>query len=277
MGGINPDIIKGPVGMLIGLVVWLVVTPLLLGAINGWYLQTIDTCELSGERFDRVVLTGSLDANEAWGGVTSVGGSLDASTTALVSTIAYKVKAEGTTCVLNNITRTAAFDPAAEAYTPIGSVVKIPVSGTAADVVISGGKWAPAGGIFTEGGLSSLIAIILQAAGLAPPIAVMLALGSFGQSFIKNVGGHPILAAIITVVVMLLVATLVNSLVPFLTTAFTAVDPNRFEMFSSGLGNVAIIVKRFYGVVLVAGLIMVAWSVIGSIRGKNALSGGQRM
>ena len=263
MGGMNPDIIKGPVGMLIGLVVWLVVTPLLLGAINGWYLQTIDTCEVSGERFDRVVKQDSSDADPSarWGAVTTVTRGVEPMTI----TTASKVSASGGLCAVG------AADEAGAGYTPLGSVVKI----TAGKVV--GAKWAAAGGIFTEGGLSSLIAIILQAAGLAPPIAVMLALGHFGQSFIKNVGGHPILAAIITVVVMLLVATLVNSLVPFLTTAFTAVDPNRFEMFSSGLGNVAIIVKRFYGVVLVAGLIMVAWSVIGSIRGKNALSGGQRM
>ena len=48
--------IRGPVGQVIGLVVWLIVFPLLLGAINGWYLQAEDAGVRSGERFDRVVV-----------------------------------------------------------------------------------------------------------------------------------------------------------------------------------------------------------------------------
>ena len=257
----NADVIRGPVGMLIGLVVWLVVTPLLLGAINGWYLQAVDACEVSGERVDRVVLkeAGDTNANTRWGQVATSGATAS-------GTVAGKLTGTtaGGACSLTG--------PASgTAYTPLGTEVSIAGSN------IVGGAWAPAGSVFNAGGLGGLIEIILQAAGLAPPIAVLIALGYFGQSFMRQMGGHPILAAVVTVIVMLLVATLVNSLIPFLTTAFTAVDGNRYVMYSEGLGNVSVIIKRFYGVVLVSGLIIIAWSVIGQIRGKNALASGQRM
>ena len=281
----NADVIRGPVGMLIGLVVWLVVTPLLLGAINGWYLQAVDAGEVRGERVDRVVLkaAGDTNANTRWGKATSAAAPFtsDSATYDISATTAYKLVKDGDNCKVGASSTTEANTvPAATWYTPLGSEVTSAavVAGTDDDsAIIAGCKWAPAGSVFNAGGLSGLIEIILQAAGLAPPIAVLIALGHFGQSFMRQMGGHPILAAVITVIVMLLVATLVNSLIPFLTTAFTAVDSTRYVMYSEGLGNVSVIIKRFYGVVLVSGLIIIAWSVIGPIRGKNALASGQRM
>ena len=266
----DASVIKGPVGFLVGLVIWLIVMPLILGAINGWYLLTVDACVIDSERVDRIVLKGSSNAEDTWKGVTSVvsGGT----TAAPVATSVYTLlQLSGTTMCNPNASANVAGD---EWYTPSGSTV----SRTAGNINISGGQWEGVSGLFTAGGLGSLIRLVLQAAGLAPPIAIMAVLGSFGQSFVKRMGGNPIIAAVVTVITLLLVATLLNSLVPFIASAFESIDPNRFAMFDGGLGNVSVIVRRFYGVVLVASLIMVAWSVLKSMKGGNALGGaGDRM
>ena len=261
----SADIVKGPVGMLIGLIVWLVTLPMILGAINGWYTQSIDACVIEGERFDRVILkTATLnEASKAWGKVASVqrpSGSRD------VANAVYVLGKEPSSNKCDGELEVGTY------YTPSGTEVAV----SSADE-IAGGVWTPASEIMNTAGLGPLIKIILQAAGLAPPIAIMVVLGSFGSSFIRNMGGHPILAAIVTVVGFLMVSTLLNSLVPFLTDAFGAVEAKRFVMFESGLGNVSIIVKRFYGVVLVAGLIVVAWTILSTMRAKDAMSGNQRM
>ena len=269
----NTEIIKGPVGRLIGLSVWLILISLFLGAINGWYTQSVAACTTGSERFDRVVAkeTGDVDADARWALVKS-STTESAAVTALTPTTAYRLHGDGSgACNVSSTPSTA--NTSLEGYTPLGTEVALNATGG-----IVGGVWSPAGTIFNTGGLSGLIKIILQAAGLAPPIAVMLALGSFGQSFIKNMGGNPIMAAIVTAITLLLVSTLVNTLVPFITEAFTAVDGNRFVMFSQGLGAVSLIIRQFYGVVFVAGLIMIAWAVFGAMRGNtgNALA-GQRM
>ena len=268
MQGMSMDVIKGPVGRLIGLVVWLVVMPLMLGAINGWYLQSVDAGVIDSERFDRVVVKGINTVDAAWAAVTTVISS--GSATELATTSAHTLEDSSGNCHVQGLATSGV--TAATAYTPLGSEVSV-----TADGAVSGCKWSKEGAVFNAGGLGGLVEIILQASGLAPPIAVLLVLGSFGAAFMRNMGGHPIMAAMVTVIVLLLVATLVNSLMPFLTSAFTAVDGNRYVMYDQGLGNVSVIVKRFYGVVLVSGLIMVAWSVVQNMRGGSNALGGQKM
>ena len=269
----DASVIKGPVGFLVGLVIWLIVMPLILGAINGWYLLTVDACVIDSERVDRVVAKGThANAEDAWEGVTAVGTAVGSTTYAAAT--AYRLQAgTGTACTVGGA-RTTGTLPAADVYTPSGSVVAVAAGATTDAPIVTGGQWEGVSGLFTAGGLGSLIRLVLQAAGLAPPIAIMAVLGSFGQSFVKRMGGNPIIAAVVTVITLLLVATLLNSLVPFIASAFESIDPNRFAMFDGGLGNVSVIVRRFYGVVLVASLIMVAWSVLKSMKGGNALGGG---
>ena len=264
------DIIRGPVGKVLGLIVWLVVFPLLIGAINGWYTQSVAAGVVSGERFDRVIQQGShKNAEEAWRSVTGV---VDFGGTAVaaVVTSAYKLGDSSGAC---SITVTAPTD-ATVWYTPMGSEVKT----AATSASISGCKFVEAGSVFNAGGLGGLVEIILQAAALAPPLALLFALGSFGQSFLKNMGSHPILAAVMTVIMMLLVATLLNTFVPFLTAAFEAIDKQRFVVFDEGLGNVSTVVGNFYGVVLVASMMMIAWQVVKHLKGGgDVIEGAQRM
>ena len=292
------NVIQSPVGYLIGMVVWLIASPMLMGALNQWYSQSIDAAVTDSERFDRIVKKGTNTAEEAWGAVTSTqqpnlhnqsGSTIQTHNPS--ATRAHIVE-EGSSggCRIGRIRggATSARDikfEAATYYTPAGTEVTLPFVQSDGhttssqrimkDVAISGCKWKDSSGIFDAAGLGGLIRIILQAAGLAPPVAILAVLGAFGTSFIRNMGGHPILAAIVTVVAFLMVSTILNSLVPFLTDAFEAIDANRFVMYDSGLGNVSVIIKRFYGVVLVAGLIVVAWSVLQSMRGGNAISSGR--
>ena len=114
----------------------------------------------------------------------AVSDSLAAADTALSPTVSYlvaknTVAAGDDTCTLGS--PTAALAAKATAYTPLGSKVQIPIQTAGEAVVIEGCKWGVAGEIFGAGGLSGLIQIILQAAGLAPPIAVLFALGTFGS------------------------------------------------------------------------------------------------
>ena len=282
------DIVKGPVGRVLGLVVWTLVFSLLVGAINGWYLQAVDAGVVSGERFDRVIpIDGDDSADEVWRGVTGVSETAVIATGAnLVNTSAYKVsKGTGDTCVIANTAAAYAppSDPAVTAYTPLGTAVRyaLPTADVTevTPITVDNCEWSEAGTVFGAGGLSGLIKILLQAGGLAPPIALLMALGSFGQAFMRAVGSHPILAAVFTAIGLLLMATLLNVFIPFLTGAFEAIDGNRFQMFSEGLGAVSVVVGNFFGVVLVASMMMVAWEVVKSLKGGNVLGkdGGQRM
>ena len=250
------DLIRGPVGKVLGLIVWLVVFSLLIGAINGWYTQSVEAGVVAGERFDRVVPKddGDPDADDRWAQVTAVVTS--SSTEAAHShTSAYKLSDSSGSCKIQ-------VTDATTAYTPIGTEVEVSATG-----LISGCEFSEAGSVFNAGGLGGLVEIILQAAGLAPPLALLFALGTFGQSFLRNMGSHPILAAVLTVIMLLLVATLLNTFVPFLTAAFEAIDKNRFVMYDEGLGNVSTVVGNFYGVVLVASMMMIAWQVVQHLRG----------
>ena len=276
---VDADIIRGPVGRILGLIVWLVVFGLLVGAINGWYLQGHDAGTVSGERFDRIMLkAGNNNVDNVWQGVTAVAGppaAVGETATALSKTIAYKLgeTAGGGDCEIDAFGGTAGTDLEAgnhTFYSPIGSEVTVTIVGAVAGGtagVVGGCDWSDAGSVFKSGGLGGLVEIILQAAGLAPPIALLFALGSFGTSFMKNMGSHPILAAVMTVIMLLLVATLLNTFVPFLTGAFEAIDGNRFLMFSDGLGAVSIVIGNFYGVVVVSSMMMIAWQVVKHLRG----------
>ncbi len=301
--GFGTDLIKGPVGRTLGLIVWMVVFSLFLGAINGWYLQAEAAGVVAGERFDRVVVkaTADTDANDRWAAVTAAADAFALAPTAASqnlspgNTTAYKLEEGSTagTCKIGGVTShvsaagTNTTVVAQTYYTPLGTEVRSAAVTVAdvdsadpantADVTIGGCEYKGAGKIFVTGGLSGLVKILLQAAGLAPPLALLLTLGSFGSAFLRKVGSHPILAAIGMAITLLLVATLLNTFVPFLEDAFLAIDSNRFLMFDQGLGSLSVVIGNFFGVVLVAGMMMIAWEMLKSMRGGDAIGGSQRM
>ena len=261
--GFAASIITTPVGRIIGLTGWSIIFALMLGAINGWYLNSVDAGVVDGERVDRVILKDAGDANagERWGKITAF-----SKTAAPTTTTASAIVADGTGC------KTVAA-ATGSAYTPLGTELTLGSDGT-----ISGCEWSEGSAVFDAGGLGGLIEIMFQAAGLAPPIALMFELGSFGTSFMTNIGGHPILAAVITGIVLLMVATLLNTFIPFLLIAFNSVDGRRFVMYDEGLGNIAVVVRNFWGVVLIGSMLTIAWQVIKSMRGGgNPIAGSRSM
>ena len=262
------DLIKGPVGMVVGLVAWLVVFPMLLAAINGWYLQAAPSGVLAGERFDRVVASTETKPNAAWDKVISTAVPFAEVYVVLEETSSYLIVATSDTDPTCKIAGTAATaNTSLKGFTPLGTKIGITATGN-----ISGCKHEPSGAIFGLGGLSGLIEIILQAAGLAPPIALLFVLGTFGTSFLKNsMGSHPILAAVLTAISFLLLATLLNTFIPYVSGAFNAINANRFLMYQEGLGALAGVIGNFFGVVIVASIMSVAWQVIGSMKGGGAI------
>ena len=251
-------VITGPVGRILGLVVWMVVFPLMLGSINQWYTQSVPSGDVSGERFDRVVLkdTGDKDVNDRWAKVTAVADSSGV----LSETIAGLVYDNGSgACEVADgsvVTGTV--------YSPIGTEMTLGASG-----IIAGCEYKEAGSVLSAGGLGGLIEIILQAAGLAPPIGLLVSLGSFGSNFMSRVtgGSHPVIGAILAVITLLIVAVLFNVFVPFLNGAFDAIDRNRFVMYNEGLGNLAAVIGNFLGIIVVSSMLSVAWSAIKAFKG----------
>ena len=299
--GFAASIITTPVGRIIGLTGWSIIFALMLGAINGWYLNSVDAGVVDGERFDRVIPKSvSESAGERWALVTgtkqpdttTADPGTAATTYAPSATLAHIVEeASNGACRIGRIRggNTSARDirvVATTYYTPLGTEVTSPdvtADGHAStpdteDITISGCEFEEGSSVFDAGGLGGLIEIMFQAAGLAPPIALMFELGSFGTSFMTNIGGHPILAAVITGIILLMVATLLNTFIPFLLIAFNSVDGRRFVMYDEGLGNIAIVVRNFWGVVLIGSMLTIAWQVIKSMRGGgNPIAGSRSM
>ena len=246
-------LITGPVGKVLGLILLMSVFGLGLGTMNAWYLQTVDAGVVNNERFDRIVVKGSNTADEAWAAATASGifilddasGDCDAGSAA-----------------------------AGTYYTPIGTEVTVDSSNE-----VEGCEWEEESEIFKQAGMGGLIAIVLQAVGLAGPVLLLTEVGTFASSFARKAGGNPILSIVITLIVLLLVGTMMQTFVPFLSDAFAAIDANRFLMYDSGLGKLATVISSFLGVVLVAGLLMLGWSLWQNLRGGNLLGsgGGQRM
>ena len=258
-------VITGPVGRILGLVVWMVVFPLMLGSINQWYTQSVPSGDVSGERFDRVVLkdTGDKDANDRWAKVTAVTDS--ANVTATTAAIVQEFSATDARCKVGG-----GGVASGTVYSPIGTEMALATGG-----VVAGCEFKEAGSVLSAGGLGGLIEIILQAAGLAPPIGLLVSLGSFGSNFMSRVtgGSHPVIGAILAVITLLIVAVLFNVFVPFLNGAFDAIDRNRFVMYNEGLGNLAAVIGNFLGIIVVSSMLSVAWSAIKAFRG----SGGDMM
>ena len=240
----NPMQIIGPVLGLVALGVWLTLSPNIMGATNSWYMQTKDACVVDGERFDRVVpkpSSGDDDAETAWQGATS-------------STI--KILANTTADECNNSSMAIG-----DYYTPAGTPVDVTTANEMSDA-----EWEGASPVFTEGGMGQIIQLILQATNVAPPLAIMTVLGLFGAQFVSRVTSNPIVAAVIVLLGFMLVAVVLNALVPFLDVAYHAVDPDRFIALNEGLGVIGPLVRRFWGVIAVAGILVVGWQVVGQMR-----------
>ena len=266
------DVLMGPIGRILGLMFLVSVFSIGLGTVNGLYLQTEAACVLNHERFDRVAPMDSADktADNRWELVKTTSAAGAANPTVGTTATILEIRGTGANATCQASTTATSSLTAVSAYTPLGTEVLI-----TADGIIEGGNWAPASGIFS-GLMGGVIGIILQACGLAGPVMLLVQLGSFARSFMHSTGMHPLLGVVLMLLVLLLVATLLNVFVPFLEGAVFAIDPNRFLMYDTGLGQLSIVVRSFYGVVLVAGVLMVIWELWSQVNSGNMLT-AQRM
>ena len=268
------DIIRGPIGQILTIIVVLTVYSIIAGAINGWFLQTVNAGVVGSERFDRVVVFTNTEASdEAWNGSTVSAGTDDA----LADNRIYKLEtqtAAAETCPLETGTVAAAVPGGVKAYTPAGTEVNISVAAAAGGATVDNCKYTLSAKVLKAGGLGQVVTIVLQAAGLALPVGVLAMVGGFGGSLLRQIGGGPLMSIIAAVVIVVLAAILFNYFVPFVDAAYQSIDPNRMIIYDSGLGSLGVVVGNFWGVSLVAGMMAVGWQLVSQLRGGNMISGG---
>ena len=257
-------IITKPVFWVIMIAMWGLVFPLIAGAYNSINLNTVASGSSTSERYDRVIAKSThVDAAAAWLAKTAV---LPNSTTAAaaVANSAYMIGGTfGATCNIP-ITGATAGD---EWYTPSGNVVKL--SNPTGD--ISGCKWTDKSPIF--GVFNAFVRVLMQVIALAGPLGFMLALAYFGSMLIGSATGHPVLRIVMVVVLVLVGAILVNIVLPYIAGVFNAIDGERFAVFDQELGLIAGLLRNFFGVIFVSGIIGSAWSIIGEMRGGGSAQG----
>lgn len=266
------NIITGPIGRLLLMIVFMTMFSLWLGGINQWYLQTVDACNINGERVDRLVVGegASAEVEGSWQvitGTTAEGAPVPASgANSLSHTTAYLVAEAGTGCGIGDAdAANAGFVATHKYYTPTGLEVSV-LATAQTNGNISGGEWSEESSALEAGGLGPVIPTLFQAAILAPPVLLLTVLGSVAGDFAKRAGGSPIIAMVIMGVIVLLFATILNTMIPFLTDAYEAIDGNRFRAMDEGIGSLSTVIGNFFGVSLVAGALSVAWTLFNSVR-----------
>ena len=253
------QIVMGPLSRTLGLIIIFAVFTLATGSVNGWYLLATPAGVVNNERFDRVALKGTNNsADAAWTAAkTKVSHGGTAATTDANSYYMVGKTLTGDTAEITAITTANQVF-----YTPLGTEVSV---GSSTAGVFSGSEYQEAGTIFL-GGLSGLIKLILQAAGLGLPIGALIGLASFGSAFVNRLGANPLMGAITMVIGLLLVGTLLNVLTPFVNNVSNSINGARYIMYDEGIGTLSVVISNFFAVVLVAGLIYVAWQVLGQFK-----------
>ena len=258
----SADLIKRPVFWVIIIAIWSLVFPLITGAYNSVYTNTIEAASITAERFDRIFPKGShTGAEDAWQSRTATvdhGGTA----AALSNTSAYMVGDDGS----DDCEITATVTAGTEFYTPSGNLVTTNASG-----IIANCEWKERSPIF--GVFNGFVRVLLQMLALAAPLGFMLALSYFGSMLISMGGGQPIIQIVMTVVLVLIGAILLNIVLPYISGVFYAIDSERFVVFDQELGLVAGLLRNFFGVILVAGVIGSAWAIIGQMRASSAGGG----
>ena len=284
-------VITRPVFWVIMIAMWGLVFPLIAGAYNSINLNTVSAGSTTSERFDRVMPKSShANAENAWLAKTAVSNGAQARRTSdgnprptVSDTTAFKVSDDGSgNCkigVLIPRSSPQADDrgmAAATFYTPSGNEVRttaVPDITTAPldvdkDILITGCKYTDKSPIF--GVFNGFVRVLMQVIALAGPLGFMLALAYFGSMLIGQATGHPVLRVVMVVVLVLVGAILVNIVLPYIAGVFNAIDGERFVVFDQELGLIAGLLRNFFGVIFVSGIIGSAWSIIGQMRGGTA-------
>ena len=261
-------IITKPVFWVIMVAMWALVFPLIMGAYNGIYLNTVSSGTTTSERFDRVIPKGtntaSQDAWEAKTAVVDFTASAAGTAVTAVVTSAYILGGDSGKCHVGDLAKTGVTP--FEAYTPSGNSVNV-----TADGKVLGCQYEERSPIF--GVFNGFVRVLMQVIALAGPLGFMLALAYFGTMLIGTATGHPVLRVVMVVILVLIGAILVNIVLPYIGDVFLAIDGDRFIVLDQELGLIAGLLRNFFGVIFVSGIIGSAWSIIGQIRGSGTSAG----
>ena len=253
-------VITRPVFWVIMIAMWGLVFPLIAGAYNSINLNTVSAGSTTSERFDRIIKKGTYEnAEAAWLakiGVIDHGGTAAAH----VANNAYMVGDASGDCEIEISGATVN----EKWYTPSGNEVSLNSTGGG----ITGCKYTDKSPIF--GVFNGFVRVLMQVIALAGPLGFMLALAYFGSMLIGQATGHPVLRVVMVVVLVLVGAILVNIVLPYIAGVFNAIDGERFVVFDQELGLIAGLLRNFFGVIFVSGIIGSAWSIIGQMRGGTA-------
>ena len=256
------NLIVGPLGRALGLILLFSVFAMTAGGVNSIFLQTQDSGVIGGERVDRVLAKSatvtSADAEDAdWSDHVK---------------ITEGATGEVSSCQVGTIASNAA----GRYFTPRGTEVEV-VAGatTATDAYVSNCDWKEPSKALSAPGTGVLVELIFSAMALGLPIGALVSVVTFGSSFVSQAtGASKLMVAIGAVVVLVMAGSLLGVFVPFFDVAFNSLDGARYAMYETGIGSLAGVLGNFMGVTLAAGLIHLGWTLFGQYTGIGA--GGRR-
>ena len=224
--------IGGLVGSVISLaiaaIILLTFAPQIAGDIDAIAIQKNDHCLYGGERFTRVVDSGShTSADAAWAAATSY------QSVALTAT--------ATTCTAGTLTG---------AFTPKGTQLTLSAG------VLTGSVWTNASKSLTALSGGSLVGLLFGAMAILLPAGALGFLGYFGGQLVKqNIGGGTLAVAIGATVAVVIIGSVLPEIFEPLDALFVALDGNRYAVYDEGIGKLGGILGNFLGISLIGGLI----------------------
>ena len=243
MGDFSPKVMAAIMYAILTLLAFSVY-PMLLGAGNTIHLNTENACVVNGVRFDRVLavkqpLTStSDDANTG-----------DWSNAAMVTK-----KGSANTCVYAAGSDDSAGDPLAtnttyRFYMPTGEYFD--ATGATGIGDITNSEWKAPEGMFTDN--ATLVDVVIGALALLIGVSPMTVLGMIGYYILNKFDMEQGTIATIIMVVLgaVICVSLLSTFITFISTAYDAIDADRFSVFNNGLANLAVVIKQFWGVVLI--------------------------
>ena len=240
MGDFSPKVMAAIMYAILTLLAFSVY-PMLVGAGNTIHLNTENACVLNGVRFDRLLAVKASDT-------TTNADSGDWDNAVVVS----KTGADGCqTAAAGKDTEGVAIatSTAYRFYMPTGEYVDLTGATTAIPVV--GGKWRAPEGMFTDN--ATLVDVVIGALALLIGVSPMTVLGMIGYYILNKFDMEQGTIATIIMVVLgaIITVSLLSTFISFISTAYDAIDADRFSVFNNGLANLAVVIKQFWGVVLI--------------------------
>ena len=242
MGDFSPKVMAAIMYAILTLLAFSVY-PMLVGAGNTIHLNTENACVLNGIRFDRVlavklpVTSSSANADTGdWDNavVVSKSGTDDCATAAAGKDTTGTALAAGTNYRF---------------YMPTGEYVDM--AGATSAITIANAEWKAPEGMFTDN--ATLVDVVIGALALLIGVSPMSVLGMIGYYILNKFDMEQGTIATIIMVVLgaVICVSLLSTFISFISTAYDAIDAQRFTVFNSGLANLAVVIKQFWGVVLI--------------------------